>query len=440
MGATGLSADRNEYRARLAEQTDAQIDAWAAEMMRDTAIRRGVVRVVEDFRRAAGLTEQQFERVFASGGGPPASRRQGRPGPPDRARRDAVGARPRYPGPGARTAGTGSSSTWSRASTSSSTPDDDGAGDRGPGPTGSLGPDRPAVPSPSARLGRLAVAVAAGPPVPVHPRWARRGHGGARRRGRSRHCRDPRPVDDAAPVRDRQLQRHRRCPAGRRSQAAQAHPGRIRPASAARAVAIACAAGGLAARVGRRAGHRPPGSRRARDRRLVRPAGERHRAFVAAVCGRDPAAARLRLVRGDGWAAGHLPRRHPGRRDGRRGPRGGQRDRGHGARRGGGHLVDRRCPRGPPCGRPRDRPARRGRSSWHWPRPWPSVRRRGGSPWSWRRPWCRSVGQSSGGPPPSGTAPACASLPGSSRPRGPGSSRSPGWAPWAPPGARAPGG
>ena len=73
MGATGLSADPNEYRARLAEQTDAQIDTWAAEMMRDTAIRRGVVRVVEDFRRAAGLTEQEFERVFASGGGPPAT-------------------------------------------------------------------------------------------------------------------------------------------------------------------------------------------------------------------------------------------------------------------------------------------------------------------------------------------------------------------------------
>jgi hypothetical protein len=72
VGATGLSADRTEYRARLAEQPDAQIDAWAAEMMRDTAIRRGVVRVVEDFRAAAKLSEREFERVFASGGGPPA--------------------------------------------------------------------------------------------------------------------------------------------------------------------------------------------------------------------------------------------------------------------------------------------------------------------------------------------------------------------------------
>ena len=73
MGATGLSADATEYRARLAEQSDAQIDTWAAEMMRDVALRRGVVRVVEDFCRAAKLTEREFERVFASGGGPPAT-------------------------------------------------------------------------------------------------------------------------------------------------------------------------------------------------------------------------------------------------------------------------------------------------------------------------------------------------------------------------------
>ncbi len=72
MGATGLSADTTEYRTRLADQPDAQIDAWASELMRDVAIRRGVVRVVEDFRRAAKLSEREFERVFASGGGVPA--------------------------------------------------------------------------------------------------------------------------------------------------------------------------------------------------------------------------------------------------------------------------------------------------------------------------------------------------------------------------------
>lgn len=73
MGATGLSVDATEYRARLADQPDPQIDAWAAELMRDIAIRRGVVRVVEDFRNAARLDEHEFERVFASGGGPPAT-------------------------------------------------------------------------------------------------------------------------------------------------------------------------------------------------------------------------------------------------------------------------------------------------------------------------------------------------------------------------------
>ncbi len=73
MGATGLSTDSTEYRTRLLEQPDPQIDAWAAELMRDVSVRRGVVRVVDDFRRAARLNEQEFERVFAAGGGPPAA-------------------------------------------------------------------------------------------------------------------------------------------------------------------------------------------------------------------------------------------------------------------------------------------------------------------------------------------------------------------------------
>ena len=72
MGTTGLSADPEVYRERLAEQSDEQIDAWASELMRDVAIRRGVVKVVADFRTAARLDESSFERVFASGGGPPA--------------------------------------------------------------------------------------------------------------------------------------------------------------------------------------------------------------------------------------------------------------------------------------------------------------------------------------------------------------------------------
>ena len=72
MPATGLSADPQEYRKRLTEQSDEQLDAWAAEMMRDVAKRRGVIRVIEDVRAAGKLDEAGFERVFASGGGPPA--------------------------------------------------------------------------------------------------------------------------------------------------------------------------------------------------------------------------------------------------------------------------------------------------------------------------------------------------------------------------------
>ena len=72
MPATGLSADPKTYRARLAEQTDEQIDLWAQEMMRDVAKRRGVLRVLEDLRHAARLSDRDIERAFASGGGPPA--------------------------------------------------------------------------------------------------------------------------------------------------------------------------------------------------------------------------------------------------------------------------------------------------------------------------------------------------------------------------------
>ncbi len=71
MSGTGLSADPKEYRARLDEQPDDQIDRWAAELMRDVVKRRGIVKVVADFRSAARLSEPEFERVFAFGGGAP---------------------------------------------------------------------------------------------------------------------------------------------------------------------------------------------------------------------------------------------------------------------------------------------------------------------------------------------------------------------------------
>jgi hypothetical protein len=71
MSGTGLSANPREYRSRLADQPDAQIDAWVSELMRDVVKRRGIVKVVNDFRAAAKLSEAEFERVFAFGGGAP---------------------------------------------------------------------------------------------------------------------------------------------------------------------------------------------------------------------------------------------------------------------------------------------------------------------------------------------------------------------------------
>jgi hypothetical protein len=73
VAATGLSADPREYRKRLAEQSDSQLDTWVAELLRDVVKRRGIVKVVSDFRKAARLSEAEFEHVFASGGGAPAT-------------------------------------------------------------------------------------------------------------------------------------------------------------------------------------------------------------------------------------------------------------------------------------------------------------------------------------------------------------------------------
>ncbi len=70
MAGTGLSANPEEYRTRLAEQSDQQIDAWAAELMRDVAKRRGVIRVLSDLRKAASLSEHDIEHAFAAGDGP----------------------------------------------------------------------------------------------------------------------------------------------------------------------------------------------------------------------------------------------------------------------------------------------------------------------------------------------------------------------------------
>ncbi len=72
MGATGLATDPAEYRRRLLEQPDDQLDAWAAEAVRDISIRQGVLVVLRDLRTATRLQDRELERVFAAGGGPPA--------------------------------------------------------------------------------------------------------------------------------------------------------------------------------------------------------------------------------------------------------------------------------------------------------------------------------------------------------------------------------
>jgi hypothetical protein len=71
VGATGLASNPTEYRRRLGDQTDEQLDSWAKELMRDVAIRRGVIKVVTDVRRTARLDEPGIRRVFARGGGAP---------------------------------------------------------------------------------------------------------------------------------------------------------------------------------------------------------------------------------------------------------------------------------------------------------------------------------------------------------------------------------
>jgi hypothetical protein len=71
--ATGLSADPTEYRSRLDEQSDEQIDSWAIELMRDISIRKGVLPVLEEFRHACRLDDTGIQRVFSAGGGAPAT-------------------------------------------------------------------------------------------------------------------------------------------------------------------------------------------------------------------------------------------------------------------------------------------------------------------------------------------------------------------------------
>ena len=73
MTATGLSATPQEYRQRLDEQPDQQVDAWAAELMRDMSIRRGVREVLHGLRGAMATDNSGLRRMYAAGGGPAAA-------------------------------------------------------------------------------------------------------------------------------------------------------------------------------------------------------------------------------------------------------------------------------------------------------------------------------------------------------------------------------
>jgi hypothetical protein len=71
VGVSGLASTPTEYRERLRQQTDQQLDAWVAELLRDVAKRRGLASVIVEFRKTAHLDDKGFRRVFARGGGAP---------------------------------------------------------------------------------------------------------------------------------------------------------------------------------------------------------------------------------------------------------------------------------------------------------------------------------------------------------------------------------
>jgi len=62
--------DETGYRAMAEDQTDDQVDRWAADLFIDFAKRRGVGTAIAAFCRAARLDERGFQRVFLVGGGP----------------------------------------------------------------------------------------------------------------------------------------------------------------------------------------------------------------------------------------------------------------------------------------------------------------------------------------------------------------------------------
>ncbi len=62
--------DEKGYREMVAQQDDAQIDTWAADLFIDFAKRLGVGTAIAAFCDAAGLDARGFQRAFLVGGGP----------------------------------------------------------------------------------------------------------------------------------------------------------------------------------------------------------------------------------------------------------------------------------------------------------------------------------------------------------------------------------
>ena len=62
--------DEKGYRGMVAEQDDAQIDTWAADLFIDFAKRIGVGKAIAAFCEATGLDARGFQRAFLVGGGP----------------------------------------------------------------------------------------------------------------------------------------------------------------------------------------------------------------------------------------------------------------------------------------------------------------------------------------------------------------------------------
>ena len=73
MVATGLSESPQAYRAKLLEQSDSQIDAWATGSLRDMAKRKGIVDTIHEFSHAARLDEDGLAGAYTLGGGPAAT-------------------------------------------------------------------------------------------------------------------------------------------------------------------------------------------------------------------------------------------------------------------------------------------------------------------------------------------------------------------------------